>query len=204
MIDESTILSIGFITILAYLPLMVYLDLKDRAVPWEYFLSLAIINLPVTALVYYLHWLPMTHLVTSVMICVFAFIVWKLFGAGAFSAADRNLICCIGLFFYWNPFNPYMDVTYAWFIAGNYQLMFLVYFVMVMCMMPLCIVGYNLGLGNHMPFREVWNDGCVTPFILPKTPYTIWEMLTKIERGIPMIVPISVAFILAAVLGVQW
>jgi hypothetical protein len=92
VINQSTLLSIGFITIAAYLPLMVYLDLKERQVPWYFFANIAIINLPITALEYYAGWLPLTHLLTSLMVCAFAFVVWKLFGAGAFSAADRNLI----------------------------------------------------------------------------------------------------------------
>jgi len=202
MIDESAMLSIGFITILAYLPLMVYLDLKDREVPWYFFANIAIINLPVTALVYYVGWLPLTHLLTSVMICAFAFAVWKVFGAGAFSAADRNLICCIALFFYWNPFNPYMDTNYAGFIAMVYQLKFLVYFVVVMCIMPLCIFGYNLGEGKHWGAKRVYREGRVTPEVVPQVPYTVWEMITRIERGIPMIVPIAIAFLLAAIWGV--
>ena len=202
MISESTILSIGMITILAYLPLMVYLDIKDRAVPWEYFLSLAIINLPITALVYYLHWLPWTHLLTSLMICVFAFAVWKLFGAGAFSAADRNLICCIALFFYWNPFNAYMDVNYAGFIALLYQLKFLVYFVMVLCIMPLCILAFNMGMGNHKQFYTMYQGNRVDPIYVKRTPYTIWELLTRVPGGIPMIVPIAAAFLIAAMWGV--
>ena len=202
MIDESTLLSIGFITILAYLPLMVYLDLRDRAVPWEYFLSLAIINLPITALVYFAGWLPWTHLLTSLMICTFAFVVWKWFGAGAFSAADRNLICCVALFFYWNPFNPFMDTNYAGFIALMYQLKFLVYFVMVLCIMPACIFAFNMGQGNHWDSRRVYGYGRVTPEIVPQTPYTIWEMLTRVPRGIPMIVPIAAAFLIAAMWGV--
>jgi hypothetical protein len=202
MISESTVLSIGFISILAYLPLMVYLDLKDRAVPWEYFLSLAIINVPVTALMYYAGWMPWTHLVTSLMICLFAFAVWKVFGAGAFSAADRNLICCIALFFYWNPFNPFMDVNYAGFIALMYQLKFLVYFVMVLCLMPACIFALNLGIGNHRDSYEVFLPNHVSVTRYPQVPYTIWEMLTRVPGGIPMIVPIAAAFLLAAVWGV--
>ena len=202
MISESTILSIGMITILAYLPLMVYLDIKDRAVPWEYFLSLAIINLPITALVYYAGWLPLTHLVTSLMICLFAFAVWKVFGAGAFSAADRNLICCVALFFYWNPFNPYMDVNYAWFIAMMYQLKFMVYFVMVFCIMPGCVFALNLGMNNHKQFEIVYRVNEINPTYVKRDPYTIWEMLTRIPRGIPFIVPIAAAFLLAVIWGV--
>lgn len=200
MIDESTMLSIGMITILAYLPVMVYRDITTREVPWYFFANIVIINLPITALVYYAGWLPLTHLLTSLMICAFAFMVWKVYGAGAFSAADRNLICCIALFFYWNPFNPYMDLNYVGFIALMYQLKFLVYFVMVLCMVPPFVLFYNFGKGNHWGTRRInWGAGSK---IIEQTPYTLWEMLTRVPDGIPMIVPIATAFLLAALWGV--
>lgn len=196
--NESTLLSIGMITILANIPLMAYLDLRDRAVPWEMFINLAIINIPITALVYATGLLPLTHLLTSLMICGFAFAVWKWFGAGAFSAADRNLICCIALFFYWNPFNPAMDIQYAAFISMLYQVKFLVYFVVVLCIMPLCIFALNMGLGNNRGCYEDTSEGAKYTV----KPYTVWEMLTRVDRGIPMIVPIAAAFLMACVWGV--
>jgi hypothetical protein len=180
---EAGLLSVGMISILAYLPLMCYLDLKDRKVPVGLFASLLIINVPITALVYALGWLSLWHLLSSLMICVFAFAIWKWFGSGAFSAADRNLLMCIALFFYWNPFQQYMDIQYANFIAATYQEMFLVYFIMVMCMVPLCVFALNLGIKNQ-------NE------------YNVWEMITKVPRGIPMIIPIAAAFMVTILWGI--
>lgn len=177
------LLGIGAGTTLAFLPLMCYLDWKYREVPWGLFLALAIANAPVTFLIYAAGWLPWTHAITSLMICGFAFAVWKWFGAGAFSAADRNLICCIALFFYWNPFNPALDTQYVAFIAMVYQLKFLVYLIVVLCVMPLCIFAFNMGAGYN---KE----------------YTVWEMVTKVPRGIPMIIPISVAYVIALFWGI--
>ena len=179
----SSLLGIGAGTMLMFLPLMCYLDWKYREVPWWLFFALAIVNVPITFLVYAAGWLPLTHAATSLAICLFAFAVWKLFGAGAFSAADRNLICCIALFFYWSPFNPALDAQYVPFIAMVYQLKFLVYLIVVMCVMPLCIFTFNMIAGYN---KE----------------YTIWEMVTKVPRGIPMIIPISVAYVIAMFWGI--
>lgn len=177
------LLGIGAGTTLAFLPLLCLLDLKYREVPYWLFFALAVINLPITFLCYAAGWLPWTHAVSSLMICGFAFAVWKWFGAGAFSAADRNLICCIALFFYWNPFNTTLDTQYVPFIAMLYQVKFLVYLVMVLCILPLCIFAYNMHKGNN---KE----------------YTVWEMVTKVPRGIPMIIPISAAYVIAMFWGI--
>jgi hypothetical protein len=200
MISPAILLSIGFISLLVSVPWMCYLDLRYRKVsPW-YFALLCVFNIPVTGYLYYLGILPWTHLLTSIAICVFAFAIWKMYGAGAFSAADRNLIYCIALFFYWNPFSGAMDLNYAGFIAVMYQVKFLVYFVMVLCLMPLCVFALNLGRGMHLNYFPVKYGDVV--LMEPQEPYTAWEMLTKVPRGIPMILPIAAAFFISAIWGV--
>ena len=76
------LLSIGFITLLLFLPLMCYWDIRDRKVPWEYFAVLAALNIPATAYLYYTGTLSLWHLAYSLAVCIFAFAVWKIYGAG--------------------------------------------------------------------------------------------------------------------------
>ena len=194
------LLSIGFITLLLFLPLMCYWDIRDRKVPWEYFAVLAALNIPATAYLYYTGTLSLWHLAYSLAVCIFAFAVWKIYGAGAFSAADRNLVCCIALFFYWNPFSPAMDTNYVNFIATIYLVKFLVYLIVVLCILPGIIFAYNLIAKRHKKYFKVrYNQ---FNMMEEQQPYTAWEMVTRLPQGIPMILPIAAAFLMAAVWGI--
>jgi hypothetical protein len=179
------LLSIGCISILAYLPLMCYLDWTERRVPLELFVGLLTINIPVTSYLYLTGILSIYHLISSLLVIAFAFFLWKKFGQGAFSAADRNLIICIGLFFFWNPFSAEMDVHYVGFISEFTLVWFIVWYIVVMCCLPLILAGYNLVTQKY------------------KKGYKLWQMITQFgDRGIPMILPIAAAFILALVHGI--
>lgn len=174
------LLSVGMLTITAFLPVICYLDLKYRKIPIEYFYTLATINIPVAAIIYAERWLTLLNLFTGICISIVIWFAYLAFRQGIFSGADRNLIILMIMFTFYNPFSPLADPQYAEFIAWVYQVKFFAYLFMVMCFVPLVILIYNL-----------WK----------KNQYNLWDMLTKYPRGIPMTIPISAAYLITLIWG---
>jgi len=182
MIDGKVlILSIGMISLSIIMPYFCYLDIRYRKIPVEYFYFLAGLNLPVMALIYLSGWVTLWHLATSLGISAMIIAAYLYFRSGIFSGADRNLLIAIILFLFYNPFSPIIDPVYSDWIAWCYQIKFIAYFFMVMCIVPGIILAYNL---------------------LKRNDYPLWDMLTKYPRGIPMVLPIAAAYYITVIWGI--
>lgn len=180
MTPQVILLSIGMITITLMMPVFVFLDLKYRKIPVDYFVMLFTINGVVTGYIYWHGYLTLMHLVGSLVISLAIYAAYLLFRSGAFSGADRNILIMIVMFFQFNPFSQLADANYAEFIAFVYQVKFLAYFFMVMCLTPLVVLAYNLIKMNRYP---------------------VWEMITKVPRGMPLTVQIAIAYFITLVWG---
>jgi len=86
---------------------------------------------------------------------------------GIIHGADFVYLAVISLFWVVNPF-PWPH--------GLMQIMFYIYLIVVMMLTPMFVLIYNYLQGHR------WN---------------VYRMMSEFPRGIPMIVPISVAFVLS-------
>lgn len=180
MIPKVILLSIGMITITLMMPLFVYLDLKYRKISADYFVFIFTINGVVTTYVYWLGYLTLLHLAGSVVVSLLIYAAYLIFRSGVFSGADRNILIMIIMFFQFNPFSPLADANYAEFISFVYQVKFIAYFFMMMCLTPLVVFAYNLFRRNRYP---------------------VWEMLTKVPGGMPLTVQIAIAYYITLIWG---
>jgi hypothetical protein len=174
------LLSVGPASLLMFIPYMIYTDIKHRRVSHELFYFLASVNFVPLFMIYWFHILPPINLVYSIIISVGVFAIWKKFGSGAFSAADRNLIVAIAFLLFWVPWREITPTTYQSDVAAMYLFGFIAYFMMVCMFIPGVLFAYNYIAGRRS---------------------NILQMLTYYPRGIPFIVPIAVAFYLAVMFG---
>lgn len=181
MIAKVIMLSTGMISLSIIMPYFCYLDIRYRKIPFEYFCFLIGINLLPMVIVYLTGWVSLWHLGTSLAISILIYAAYLYFRAGVFSGADRNLLIAIIMFLFYNPFSQITTPVYADWIAWCYQLKFIVYFFMVMCILPGVVLVYNLLKGNRYP---------------------IWGMLTEYPRGIPMVLPIAAAYYITVIWGI--
>jgi hypothetical protein len=174
------LLSVGTATLLMFIPYMIYTDIKHRTVSHELFYFLACVNFVPTFMLYWFGILNPMNLIDSFIVCTVIFILWKKYGSGAFSAADRNLLIAIALLFYWVPWHAVTPTTYHNDIALMYLLQFIAYFMMVCMFIPGILFAYNYIAGRRS---------------------NIMQMLTYYPRGVPFIVPIAAAFYITVVFG---
>ena len=163
------------------IPFFIYMDIKYRRIPPIIFGIVLLVNIPVLILIYGSGWISPWHLFGSLMMCGVFFFLWKVFGSGAYGGADRNLLICIAVLMFYNPFAANADLQYANFIAFAYQAKFIAYLFLAMCCTPGIILAYNL---------------------IKKNNYSIIESVSKFPGGFPMVIPIALAFYITILWGV--
>jgi len=173
------LLSIGTATLLLFIPYMIYTDIKSRTVSHDLFYFIACANLVPTFMLYWFGILTPLNAIDNAIVTVIIFLIWKKFGSGAFSAADRNLLILIVWLFVWVPGTPITPTTYFADIAFTNTIQFLAYFMMVCMFVPGFLFAYNYIVGRRS---------------------NILQMLTYYPRGIPFVVPIAVAFSITLVM----
>jgi hypothetical protein len=129
-------------------------------------------------MLYFFNTLSIVNLIDSLVASIIIFKLWKKFGSGAFSAADRNLLIAIFFLLVWTPWHVVTPTTYHSDFAFTYLITFIANFIMVVMFIPGILFAYNYIEGRRN---------------------NILQMLTYYPRGIPFIVPIAAAFYLTVV-----
>lgn len=166
--------------ILALIPHICFSDIRTRTVKtWVW---IPVIISGIISLGLYLQESPERNLYLlglSIALCIGIFAVAIIGGIGG---ADAIFASCIMLFIQYNPFH---------FPRVFFPLDFLWTLLMITITLPIWIYGYNLYLGN-LKGDELTST----------KPYTFIEMLTKFPRGVPFMIPISLAFIITLLMEV--
>jgi len=168
MIADNILILFPVISFLIYVPILCYLDIKEREVEHWVWLPLVIPNAILLAYMHYINSYPWYSFVISLIMCGIFFYCQK---RELIGGADFIYLCCISLFFVVNPF-PYPH--------GLMQIPFYIYIMIAMAVTALATLAYNYISGNR---------------------WTVFEMMSRYPRGIPFMLPISVAFLLTLELG---
>ena len=100
------------ILILLYIPAVCYLDIKDREIPHKTWLLLAMVNIPVTTIMYLSGEYPLELLWLSLAFVVLYFCGMKL---RLYEGADFMFLMFISLFFVVNPISGRVLMPLAFF-----------------------------------------------------------------------------------------
>jgi len=164
---------VGVITTLIYLPLLCYYDIKFREFPKNILVPLVIINLIALAILY-TNGLPPMYLLLAVFLTSLYVILYAL---KAFKGGDARFLIIMAWVCPLNPLNPndtFFQIQYPIFLAG----------VSVLWMIYVYFVG---------------RKASIDPISFKKKP--LWQKFNDYPRGSPWMIPISIAFILAVILG---
>jgi len=165
---DELLLRLPVVSLLAYLPFIIYADLKWRQVPSHWWLPLWGLNLPIMLYFYYsgIYTIPMAIL-SMVMVGIF----WVMHRLDIIQGADTVFLWAISLFFVAAPFP---------FPHGNAQVIFYLYLVAMMILTAPVLLFLNLRRG----FRG-----------------SLPAMMSEWPRGVPLLLPISAALVIAVVVG---
>ena len=97
------LLLIPLVSILLYIPILCYLDIRYREIEHWYWLPLVLVNVPVVVYLYVEGWYPWYAFVISLITCGIFLVVMKL---GLLNGADFLFLLFISLFWIVNP-NPW-------------------------------------------------------------------------------------------------
>lgn len=186
----EALLWVGPISILCMLPAMCAYDLMERRVPLSFFGAILSINLIPTCLIWCLGGLLWQLLAAQVVMCVLAFGAWKY---NLIGGADRNLLICIFMFFMWVPCGRYLTSDLIPIETVMVFLSFINSLIWALILTPACIFAFNLGMGYHRDYAREYRDR--GEILVPQKPYTLKEMFLRINGGIPMVLPVAVAFV---------
>lgn len=151
------LLWINLITILLYIPVLCYLDVRYREVNPILWAPMVCICGFITALFYFDGTYPWYSLVVSLVMCLIFHLVFR---SGYIEGADYLFLCGISLFWVMTPVNGYAH--------GLMQLLFYPYLIAAMTATALIIFAYNLIKGSRLGIIAMMSyyPGGV-PFMLP-------------------------------------
>jgi hypothetical protein len=95
------LLYLPILSLIAYVPLVCYLDIRHREIDVGWWFPLWFLNAPLSLYLYYLGTYNAAQLFLSVIACVFCFIAMEF---KVFQGADLLYLWAIDLFFVTNPF----------------------------------------------------------------------------------------------------
>jgi len=160
------------VTVLIFLIPMCYYDWTIREVPDKLFGALILINLPVFIYEYATGIFGVQNLLWSIPFCIMYYLV-MLRWPHYFHGDDMILLCIISMFCVVNP-RELGGITLA-----PMPVTVMLYFVGTMCVTLGLNFWRNLALGKRMDWFNMMND---------------------FEGGLPLVLPIAAAFVLALVI----
>jgi hypothetical protein len=165
---EELLLRIPIISLLAYLPFIIYADVKWRQIPPHWWLPLWGLNIPIMVYFYRSGYYPIqTAILSMIMIGIF----WVMHHRDLIQGADTVFLWAISLFFVAAPFPV---------IHGDAQLIFYLYLIAMMILTAPVLFFLNVRRG----FRG-----------------SLYAMMSEWPGGVPMLIPISAALVLAVLFG---
>ena len=165
---------------MAAIPFFCWLDYKYRDIPYKYLALLAGINLPVLIYQYYIGAYTWEAFIVSILPCAMYYVLMR---RQFFYGDDMLFLWIISAFCIVNPIKPQ---------AGGMPITLMLYMIGVLVLS----VGVNFWLNIFKKKNTIKKSE-----ELPEVINSMIGMMTDYgERGIPMIIPISVAFILAVIL----
>ena len=163
----------GFVSVIFFLPLVCLLDSHYREVPNIIWEILIAVNIPALVILY-TNGLPYSYLVLSVGLVGLYCLLW---GIKSIGGADAKFLSVIAIV---TPITPFSYTPF--------QLIFYFWLIMVFCSLPVVIYAYNRWIAYDTLHPDYG---------------TMKYMFTHYPGGIPYMIPISLAFLLAiAVSGV--
>lgn len=171
---------IPIIMILAFIPYACYSDIRNRTVSIYHMLAISLLSIP--SLLIYLSESPERNyylFAVSIALCAVLLVTAMIGGIGG---ADFWFASIIMLFVQYNPFTfprEYFPMDFMWNL------------LIVMAFIPIPVFLYNK-IHRNDKFDEVTNT----------KGYGVIEMFTRYPRGVPFIVPISIAFVSTLIMEV--
>jgi hypothetical protein len=153
---DTILLQIPVISLLIYVPVVCYADLKWREIPHLWWLPLWAVNVPVMVWLYSIGLYPIYALPISL---IMAAIFWTMHQFDYIQGADLIWLWAISLFFVLNPVP---------FLHGPEQLIFYLYLMAMMILTAPVLFFLNLARGSHGTLKEMmseWPRG--VPLVLP-------------------------------------
>ena len=135
---------VGFLSVVAYIPLLCYLDLRYRRVPWWVWIPMLAANMPATYYLYTngLQWGYALFSVIMTLVFMAVCITWH-----GFEGADMLLLTFIAWFCPLDPFFPENNV---------FQIKFMVWLTLSMLVTALLIFLYNATTRQQLPLIEMF------------------------------------------------
>jgi len=165
---DNILLQIPIISLLLYVPVVCYADLKWREIPHLWWLPLWAVNVPVMVWFYLVGFYPIYALPISL---IMAGIFWTMHQFDYLQGADTLWLWAISLFFVLNPV-PILH--------GPEQFIFYLYLMAMMILTAPVLFFLNALQGIRG---------------------NLYIMMSNWPRGVPLVLPISAAFLLTVVLG---
>lgn len=167
------------LTILISIPWLCWYDYKYREIPDSILNRLFLLNIPLFVITFFAE--QMTYM-DAIVILVPVVIYYVLMRLHFFEGDDFMILAMISIFCINNPLGGTIPVKMMLYLAG------VVFFV------ACCNFAYNLGhlalLKRDYPFDPVFETPSITSL----------ANMTSDGRGFPMMIPISIAFVLTIIL----
>jgi hypothetical protein len=153
---ESILLQIPTISLLLYVPVVCYSDLKWREIPHLWWLPLWAVNVPVMVWLYSIGLYPIYALPISL---IMAAIFWAMHRFDYIQGADTLWLWAISLFFVLNPVP---------FLHGPEQFIFYLYLMAMMILTAPVLFFMNLARGFRGSLKEMMGEWPLgVPLALP-------------------------------------
>jgi hypothetical protein len=153
---DEIMVRVPITTLLLYVPVICWLDLRDREIPHELWIPLWVVNIPALYYLYRAGYYPLAALPISLVMCG---IFYVMNARGSIEGADMLWLWAISLFFVINPW----PVPH-----GIMQPVFYIYLIVIMILTAgvLLVLNYRKGYRDTMvQMMSRWDNG--VPFVVP-------------------------------------